>query len=131
MCNCRSNCVGIAFAVSILIGVITGLLRFMAVITLAPAFLWVALGTAIVYLAVTFIASASAYCKSVKACICGALPALLTGIVGTIITASILLAVEFVATSILGAVITGLAVLFFTLIIASTVCVTKCAVDCD
>lgn len=130
-CNCRSNCIGIGVAASILIGVIIGLLSFMAVITVAPAFLWIVFGTAIVYLAVAFIASTSAYCKSIKRCICSALPALLTGIVGTIITSAILLAVEFAATSIIGAVITGLSALFFALTIASVICALKCASDCD
>ncbi len=130
-CNCRSNCIGITAAASILIGVIVGLLRFMAVITVAPALLWIAFGTAIVYLAITFIASASAYCQSVKICICSALPALLTGVIGTIITSIILLVVEFAATSIIGAVITGILALFFTLTVGSIVCATKCAAGCD
>lgn len=91
-------------------------------ITITPAFLWVALGIAVVYLAILLATRASS-CRYGN----GALTALLVGILGTALTAVILLAITFVATSIIGAILAGLLILFLSLIVTATAClVSRC-----
>lgn len=130
-CYCRANCAGIAIVASIIIGIIAGMLRFMAVITVTPAFLWVVFGIAIVYLAISLIISGYSACSGSNRCKCATMPVFLTGILGTILTSLILLGIEFVATSVIGAIITGLLLAFFSLFIISTVCLIKCQSNCD
>ena len=125
-CNRGSGCSLISIAASIIIGIITTLLTITATITVTPAFLWVLLGIAVVYLAVNLIATSLFRCQTRCRCIDTPLSAVLIGILGTIITSIILLGVEFAATSVLGAIITGLLLLFFTLFITSTACLIRC-----
>jgi len=129
-CGCRRDCTFLAVIASIIIGVVTAFLRFAAVITVTPAFLWVLFGIAIVYLALTPIALALIRGYGTKCCVCRVLPTLLTGILGTILTSVILLGITFVATSIVGAIITGLLLLFFTLTVVSVACLATCAARC-
>lgn len=126
-CGCKSDCAGIAIVASIIIGIITAFLRFTAVITVTPAFLWVTLGIAVVYLAILLAVSPTIRRSG---CVCTNLPVLLTGILGTILTSVILLAITFVATSVIGAIITGALLLFFSLIITSVACLIKCIAGC-
>ena len=129
-CGSRWECTAIAVVASIIIGIITAFLSFSAVITVTPAFLWVLLGIAVVYLAVTLISAAEIRRAGIRGCVCRILPFVLTGILGTILTALILLGVSFAATSILGAVITGLLLAFFSLIITTVACLVKCVSGC-
>ena len=130
-CRCqRTDCTVIAVAVSLILGVITAFLRITAAITLTPAFLWVLLGMAVVYLAVTLIAGAlsqSECCEN----LCRIITAVLVGILGTVVLSIVLLAIEFVATSILGAVLTGALLFFFFLIVTSTACLVRCLFNCN
>lgn len=126
-CNTRQHCVGLAVITSAILGVIAALLRITAVITVTPAFLWVALGIAVVYLAVLL--ATAGCCRGALACRCGggALTALLAGILGTALISVILLAITFAATSIPGAVLVGLLVLSLALILSATAClVSRC-----
>ncbi len=129
-CYCKTNCAGLVILAGIIIGIITGMLRFMGVITLSPAFLWVLFGIAVVYLGITFIASAFTGNTSLRTCGCSNIPIFLIGILGTILTSVILLGVTFAAASITGAVISGLLLAFFTLIIGSAACFIKCQLNC-
>ena len=130
--NCcgRFSCILPAVVISIIVGIITAFLRFMAVVTVTPAFLWVLFGIAIVYLLVLPIVASFVRNASVRGCVCSVLPALLTGLLGTILVSIVLLAITFVATSVLGAVITGALLAFFTLSVTSTACLAKCAARC-
>ena len=128
--NCKNNCTLFALIASLVIGIITAFLRITAVITVTSAFLWVLFGIAVAYLAVAIL-SAVRFRGSGIGCIANALTLFLAGILGTILTSVILLAIDFVATSIVGAVITGLLVAFFTLIVTSGVCLVKCIVGID
>ncbi|MEE1224963.1 MAG: hypothetical protein UH081_06880 [Clostridia bacterium] len=56
-CGCRNSCVALAVFASLIVGIITAVLRFTAVITLTPAFLWVLFGIAVVYLTILLITS--------------------------------------------------------------------------
>ncbi len=124
-CDNKPGCVTLAVIASAILGVIAALLQITAVITVTPAFLWVALGIAVVYLAVLL---ATSCCRG-DACRCqsASLCAILAGILGTALTSVILLAVTFAATSIVGAIFVGLLVLFLSLIVTATACfVSRC-----
>ncbi len=131
VCSCKSNCSVVAIVASIIIGVIAAILRTTAAITLTPAFLWVALGVAVLYLAITLITSKSFSGVAQKSCFCPVLTVLLTAILGTILTSLILLGITFVATSIIGTIITGAQIAFLFLIFAETACLIKCLAKCD
>ena len=131
-CKCNFGCTFIGLIASIIIGVIAAILNFTAVITVTPAFLWVLLGIAVVYLAVALVATASANTdKCSRSCICTALSSLLTGILGTVLFSVILLGIEFAATSVIGAIFVGLLLFFFSLTVTSTACLVKCSAGCD
>lgn len=126
-CNFRLSCTGLAVVASIIVGIITAILRITGVITLTSAFLWVALGIAVVYLALLLVSTAL---RRRNRC-CAALGALLIGILGTILLSVVLLAVAFATTSILGAIITGLLLAFASLIFTATACYINCSTECD
>lgn len=130
-CNQKPGCTTLAVVASIIIGIITAFLRFSAIITLAPAFLWVVFGIAVVYLGVTAVVSANVGSIGIRNCICQALTALVTGVLGTILLSLILLAVTFAATSVIGAIFSGLLLSFFTLFITSSACIIKCLSSCN
>ena len=125
-CNRGAQCSLLAIAASVIIGIITTLLTITAVITITPVFLWVVLGIAVVYLAVNLLVSAKVRCCGTCRCIDTPLSLVLVGILGTILTSIILLAVSFAATSVLGAIIAGALLLFFSLFITSTACLIRC-----
>ncbi len=122
------GCIGGGVIASLVIGIIAAILRFTAVITLAPAFLWVALGVAIVYLGIVLLTPGSRHTSN---CVCESLSAFLTGILGTVLTSLILLGVAFAATSVLGAIISGALLFFFSFTVISAVCLVKCKYGCN
>lgn len=130
-CNygCRIGCVTLSLVAAIIIGAVTAILAITAVITVAPAFFWVALGIALAALVLTFVAATFGN-MAVKRCLCAVLPVLLTGIFGTLIAALVLLAVTFAATSIVGAIILGALLFFLTLIVTTLGCTVACISDC-
>ena len=60
ICNCKGSCTLLAVIASVIIGVVAAFLQVTGVITVAPVFLWVALGVAVVYLGVLVLATALA-----------------------------------------------------------------------
>lgn len=130
-CNCSVTCPVLAAIAAIIIGVVTAFLRITAVITVTPAFLWVVLGIAVVYLAVALLSSTRIEDSDRRPCLCPIISTLLTGILGAILFAIVLLAIEFVATSVIGAIITGLLLAFLTLTLTSTACLIKCLLSCN
>jgi len=130
LCCNNNNCLCKSLIASIIIGIITAFLTFSATITVTPAFLWVTFGIAVVFLALTAVISATNRNHTVRECMCAVLPYLLTGILGTILTSLVLLAISFAATSVIGAIITGALLTFFSLIITSTACLIKCNSAC-
>ncbi|MBO5020830.1 MAG: hypothetical protein J6D52_09220 [Clostridia bacterium] len=129
-CDRRCECISLAVIVSLLIGVVTAFLTFAAVVALTPAFLWVVLGIAVVYLALTLVTAPFIQCAD-RRCICSALNTLLVAVLGTIFLAILLLAVTFAATSIIGAILTGLLLFFLFLVLTATACLVKCIVGCN
>ncbi len=128
-CNCHTDCVVKAIIASAVIGVVAAVLRFTAIITVTPAFLWVLFGIAVGYIGVIMLTS-SAVCPAGETC-CRNLTALLSGALGTILTSLVLLGITFAATSELGAIITGFLLFFFSLLIISSVCFIYCRYRCD
>lgn len=128
--SCRPDCTLIAVVVSLILGIITAFLRITAAITLTPAFLWVLLGIAVVYLAVTLIAGAVSRNRCCEG-LCTVITALLAGIIGTIVLSIVFLAIEFAATSILGAVLAGALLFFFFLTVTSVACLVRCFFNCN
>jgi len=129
-CRPKISCTCLAVIASVLIGIVTAFLTITATITVPPVFLWVVFGIAVGALALSFFVfvrgSANRSC-----CICNSITALLIGILGTILTSVILLAITFAATSIIGAIITGALLFFFSLIITVVACIIRCVTDCD
>ncbi len=129
-CDCKSDCTTLGVLASVIVGIIAGILRFAAVITVTPAFLWVALGIAVVYLAILLFTSGRRNMGD-RQCRCKSLKALLVGILGTVLFSVLLLAVPFAATSVLGAIVTGLLLTFLSLIFTSTACQVKREAGCE
>lgn len=129
-CSCRNTCTTIAVIISAVIGVIAAFLRITAAITVTSAFLWTVFGIAVVYLGVVLISSASINCcdKKSPCCLETSLTVLLGAIIATILFAVVLLGVEFAATSIVGAVLTGLLLLSFFLTLTETACLVRCII---
>ena len=126
-CNCQRNCSLLAVIVSAVIGIVAAFLQITGVITVAPVFLWVAFGIAVVYLGIWAViprVSVRNYC-------CRGLTAALVGILGTILFSLVLLAVGITATSIVSAILVGLLVGFLALVFTGTACLIRCQADCD
>lgn len=128
--SCSFGCTIIAVVASLIIGIITAFLRITAAITLTPAFLWVLLGIAVVYLAVTLV-SGAIFRKECCDDLCTIVSAVLVGIIGTVLLSIILLAIEFAATSVTGAILAGALLFFFFLAITSTACLVRCFFNCN
>lgn len=129
-CNCKANCTGIAVLASIVIGIIAGFLAVSGILTVSVPFLWALFGGSVASLGVLLVLSVISSARTLR-CICTARPLLLTGILGTILASVILLVIDVATASIIGAIITGLLLFFFALIITITACLIRCITDCD
>ncbi|MBQ7887093.1 MAG: hypothetical protein IJ313_09400 [Clostridia bacterium] len=129
-CNCRCRCTVFAAIASAILGVLAAFFQITGLITITPIFLWVAFGIAVVYLGVLVISSALADRAEQCMCVCSALSGILLGILGTILFAVILLAFGVVATSVITAILVGLLVFFFALMLTNTACLVRHLSDC-
>lgn len=129
-CNCRPQCSLIGLIVAVGIGILGAILRYTAIVTVTPAFLWVLFGIAIVVLASAPITVAVVRMGGRESCICSSLGGILAGTLGTILTSVLLLGITFAATSAVGAVIFGLLAGFFALTLASIACLAICIAKC-
>lgn len=130
-CKCNCRCTLAAIVVSVILGVVTAFLQITGTITVAPVFLWVVFGIAVVYLAVLVLATALAKRIEATQCLCAALNTLLAGILGTALFSVVLLAVGIVATSVLSAILVGVLLFFFSLILTGTACLVRRLADCS
>ena len=130
-CNNRYDCSVLAVTASIIIGITTAILRYTAIITVSTTFLWVAFGIAVGYLALALFAAVSTRAYRINCCVCEVQPLLLIGVLLTLLTSVVLLAITFAATSVLGALITGALLGAFSLIFTSAACYIKCLTACD
>lgn len=129
-CNCKYNCNGLAIVASLFVGIISAILGYTGIITVAPVFFWVVLGVAVGYLAILLASSVARKYDDLKSCVCNTLGFVLAGALGSILIALVLLAITFVATTVLGAILLGVALFFFSLLFTSTACLIKCLSDC-
>ena len=130
-CNCRRDCTLLAVVVSLILGIVGAFLQITGTITVTTAFLWVALGIGVVYLAVLLASVALSRRTDSGQCRCRSLGAILTGILGTILFAVVLLAVGITATSVVSAVLVGILVASLALTFTGAACLVKCLADCD
>ena len=129
-CNCRVDCVFLSIAAAIIVGIVTAIAQFTAIVTFTTIFYIVAFGVAVLLLAVFLALVPVLYRVTCQNC-CGSGVKLTTiGILGTITTSIVLLAVGFAATSGLGAVFVGILAAFFTLAVTSIVCTINCSSEC-
>ncbi len=129
-CSCRCNCTLWSIIASVIIGVVAAFLQITGLITVAPAFLWVALGIAVVYLGVLVVATAVNQGAAGCGCKCTVLNALLAGILVTVLFAVVLLAVGVTAGSVVSAILVGLLLLGLALTLTSSACLVKCFAGC-
>ncbi len=129
-CEKRCSCTLLAVILSVAVGVVTAFLQITGTITVAPVFSWVFFGIAVLFLAVTLGALSFNDSAAACRCRCASLNALLIGVLGTVLSALVILAFAFVATSIVGAIFLGLELFFFSLFIASSACLIKCLFGC-
>lgn len=129
-CSCKCRCTVAAIIVSVIIGVLAAFFQITGAITVTAAFLWVVFGIAVVYLAALVIAAALERRTEGGGCKCAALNALLVGIVGSVLTAVVLLAFGIVATSVISAILVGVLLFFFTLTVTATACLVRSLSDC-
>ncbi len=129
-CSCRFSCTGVAAVISAIVGVVTALLTVTGTITVAPLFFTVAAATAAGALVLLFLAAVFGR-FGCSCCIQNSIAAVLIGVLGVLATTAVLTSVVFAATSILGAVITGLLLAFLSLIFVSYACLIRCLTDCD
>ena len=120
-CNCSVNCTGLALVAGITVGILAAVFRYIAIITVTPAFLWVLFGIAIGLLGITLLSGTPN-----TACQCRNLTPFLVGILGTVLTSIILLGITFAATSVIGAALTGALLFFFTFMLISATCLISC-----
>ena len=128
-CGCLPGCAVLSIITSVIVGVLAAFFRFAALITVTPAFLWVLFGIAVGFLGISLLASS--FNDSEKRSCCKSLMQFLAGILGTVLTAVILLGITFAATSVIGAIITGLLLFFFSLLITSATCLVACKSNCN
>ena len=128
-CNCRVECGFLSLAAAVVAGVVAAIAQYTAIITLTTVFYIVAFGIAVLFLGILLASLPSLYKTACHGCNSN-LKLTTIGILGTIVTSVVLIAVGFSATSILGAIVVGLLAAFFTLIITSVVCTINCAGEC-
>lgn len=129
-CNTRVDCAFLAIAAAIIVGIVSAIAQFTAIVTFTTVFYIVAFGVAVLFLTVLLALVPVLYKVTCQSC-CGSNVKLATiGILGAIAASIVLLAVGFAATSSIGAVFVGLLAAFFTLTVTSIVCTINCASEC-
>ena len=120
-CGCRPTCSALAVIAAAVLGVLAAFLLLGGVIALSTMLIAVAFGIAVGYLAVVTVAAALARRQGC----CMSLGAVLTGALGTVVTAAVLL-LAGIAGGVLGSILGGALVFFFTLTLAATACYARC-----
>ena len=131
-CNCRIGCTVSGLIVSLIAGIVTLVLNITGTITVLPLFLWIGFGIAVGLLIITFgVAAFTDEERKERGCICRALSSLQFGALGAILSALVLLAVDFGGISIIGAILYGVFFFFFVLLITSVICLARCYASCN
>ena len=130
-CSCRWSCAAVAVVISVILGVIAAFLQFAGVLAVAATLVGVVFAVAVGYLAVLLVAVALLRRRETERCLCGSVRTVLTGILGTVLFSAILLVVDVAATSVIGAILVGLLVLFLALLLTGTACLIQCITGCE
>ena len=130
LCNCKCSCTLLSGIASLIIGIIAAFLQITGTITVTAAFLWVVFGIGVGSLGILLLSGTAHRSCGQCSCTCGALNAALIGSLGSILFSLALLAVGIVATSILSAILVGLALLFLTLLLTNAACVIRSLFNC-
>lgn len=128
-CNCKCNCNLFAVIGSLIVGIVAAFLQISGAIVVTPAFLWVVLGIAVVYLAVLAISVALNRRDGAFDCLCPSLNTAIVGILGAALFSVVLLGVGVPAGAV-GVVLVGLLVFSLSLVISATACFVKCIASC-
>lgn len=128
-CNNRCRCTTAAILVSLIVGIVAAFLQITAVIAIAPLFLGISFGVAVLYLAILFLGAALRRGHEECDCCCPALNTILVGILGTILFSLVLILVDVAAASVIGAILVGLLAFFFSLIFTATACLVRSLFD--
>ncbi len=129
-CNTRVDCAFLAIAAAVIVGLVAAIAQFTAIVTFTTIFYIAAFGVAVLFLAVLLALVPVLYRVTCQNCCSSNVKLTTLGILGTIVTSIILIAVGFAATSVLGAIFVGLLAAFFTLTVTSIVCTINCASEC-
>lgn len=124
-CNCDNGCL-LATVISIFLGAIIGVLFYFGLISAFVIGTWIAFGIAMLAL-IGLVAIANN--RNNNICICAYGRCLLAGIIGTIISAIIALAIELSVASIISAIVAAALGLFFTLLIIAIVLFIRCLIE--
>lgn len=127
-CSCRCKCAIVGLILGAILGVIAAFSLITGALTIPTAFLWAALGLGAVYLGLLLLRCCGCRCE--LGCLCANLNVLLLGILGTILTAAILLAFGITATSVVSAVLVGLLVLSITVTFTGAACYVRSVAGC-
>ena len=131
-CNCKTGCTALGVIASLVAGIVTLILAITGTITILPLFAWIGFGIAVGLLVITFLVAAfTDESRREKGCICRSLTTLQFGALGAILTALVLLAVDFGGISIIGAIVYGAFAFFFVLLITSLICLARCYASCN
>ncbi len=124
MASCPYDCRGIRVSgvvtVSIVLGIVAAFLQFFGTITVGTTFIAAVLAAAVAYLAIALIvAGVSACCTALAPCACPLLATQLLGSIGSVLLSAVLLAIGTTA-GIVGAILFGVLILAFALMLLST-----------
>ena len=126
---CKRDCTLYALLISLLAGIVTGFLHFIGIITLAVPFLWAALGFGSTYLGILPLTLALLRRPVCRCCLCSALNAVLTGLLGTVLLATALLFFGLAAADVICALLVGLLAAALALALGGTACLVRCLAD--
>lgn len=130
-CGGKRSCACTLYSIfsSVIFGIVAVILRLCGLVAFQPAFLWVLLVVSLVYLAVLI--AAPAYGNHLRECKCTILNTLLAGILGTVVFSGLLLGLGCIKWTVLSAVLGGLLIAFFSLMVTNTACFVKCLAFCE
>jgi hypothetical protein len=124
-----SACLLIGITLSIIFGVIVGILFFFGYVPLIETAVWIAFGIAAFALAILLISAIFSNREKVYKCLRANAGALLTGIIGTLITAIAALSIILTPGSVLIAILIGLGAIFLGVTLTALVCLILCLLD--
>lgn len=125
MCNCKYECAYLAVIVSILSGVVLGVLYSIGLIATGLIF-WVYLLIGALGILLTPIYGLNNNSGCVESCFCRYKNLITVGGIGTIVFAAVGLIVQFIASTIAVSIIIGLATFFIVFLLSSALCLANC-----